>query len=378
MSKSSRVKDVATAIGVTLVTLLVLEVGLRVSQKISFGIPMTAMLPDHRDGQYPLSPFLTFGPRLDYQIEDREHPELAYFDEDGFRTNEPVGPKPDDEFRIVTLGGSTTENVWNQAGLHWPLVLECQLRAAGRPQVRVLNTAMSAYTSAHSLVRLQFDVLDYDPDMVVVMHAVNDLHAVYASAARGEVVDGHYATQYTRPAFTGAIGENDVVLFRLWRAIGGRIFDRPQEFEAIPHDLEPGRSYFARNLESMGRLVGSQDRSLVLLTMPYDTSRVAQHGGANQVVGLTHLPEAGQFDADMQVYNGVVLAAADSAGGVAVVDMEPTLTGSTEYFADAVHFSTDGVIAFGDRLAAELLPMVPELDQEIVLSEAAQRRCAWR
>lgn len=377
MSKSSRLKDVAIAIGVTVVTLLVLEVALRVSQKVSFGIPITSMLPNHQGGQYPLSPFLTFGPRLDYQIEDREYPEQSYFDEKGFRTNEPVGEKPDDEFRIIALGGSTTENVWNRAGLHWPLVLECRLRAAGRPQVRVLNSAMSAYTTAHTLVRLQFDLLDYDPDMVVVMHAVNDLHATYASSSRGQVVDGHYATQYTRQAFTGAVGEDDIVLFRLWRAIGGRLFARPEVHQPIPHDLEPGRSYFERNLQSISDLVATEDRTLILLTMPYDTSRVVQHGGSNQGVGLTHLPDAPQFETDMRAFNDVIRSASDVDTGVVVVDMAPAISPVTDNFADAVHYATDGVVAFGDHLATELLPLIPAPEGEISLTPAAQRRCAW-
>lgn len=378
MSKSSRVRDTATALGVTLVTLLVLEIGLRVSQKISFGIPITDFLPHHQEGQYPLSPFLTFGPRLDYQIEDREYPELAYFDSNGFRTNEPVGEKPDGEFRIIALGGSTTENVWNEAGLHWPLVVECELRAAGRPQVRVLNSAMSAYTTAHSLVRLQFDVLDYEPDMVLVMHGVNDLHVVYAAAARGITADGHYASQYSRPAYTGAVSEDDVVLSRLWRAIGSRVLARPEADRSIPYDLDPGIQYFSRNLGSMTNLIGARSGVPVLLTMPFDTSRVHEHGGSNQGVGLLHLPDAESFDRDMTAYNDRIRAAADSASGVMVVDMAALLTGTTDYFVDAVHYSTEGVVAFGTQLAAELLPSVPAPTGEIVLTQAAERRCAWQ
>ena len=86
-----------------------------------------------------------------------------------------------DEFRIITLGGSTTEDVWTEDGLHWPLWLE---RALKTPDLnaRVYNTGMSAYTTAHSLVRLEFDVLDYQPDLVIVMHNVNDLVVNYYSA----------------------------------------------------------------------------------------------------------------------------------------------------------------------------------------------------
>lgn len=45
--------------------------------------------------------------------------------------------------------------------------------------MRVYNAAVSAYSTAHSLIRLEFDILQYERDLVIVMHNVNDLTVNY-------------------------------------------------------------------------------------------------------------------------------------------------------------------------------------------------------
>ena len=120
-----------------LITFVACEVTLRVYQRLARGVPLTTFLPYYRETRFQLSPFLVFGPRIDWQIPDKRRPELAYFNEQGIRVQGEVGPKFPGEFNIFAQGGSTTEDVWNGAGIHWPLVLECELRAAGHEGVRV-------------------------------------------------------------------------------------------------------------------------------------------------------------------------------------------------------------------------------------------------
>jgi len=175
MAQTGKWRTVVSWTVALLVTFLACEVTLRAYQRIARGLPMTTLLPLKQENLFPLSPFLVFGPRIDWQIPDRTRPELARFNAQGIRMQGELGAKQTGEYRIFALGGSTTENIWNELGIHWPLVLECELRASGHEGVRVYNTAMSAYTTAHSLVRLQFDVMDYEPDMVIVMHNINDL-----------------------------------------------------------------------------------------------------------------------------------------------------------------------------------------------------------
>ncbi len=96
----------------------------------------------------------------------------------GFRGGSIPNPKPDGEFRIVCLGGSTTYTSFvEDYELSYPALLETELRKRGFERVRVVNAGAEGYTTYESLITLQFRVLDLDPDMIIIHHAINDLLA---------------------------------------------------------------------------------------------------------------------------------------------------------------------------------------------------------
>lgn len=96
----------------------------------------------------------------------------------GFRGAEFSREKPEGEFRIVCLGGSTTYTVnvidHRQS---FPDRLEAELRKRGFTQARVINAGVPGYTTWETLLNYQLRVQPLDPDLVVVYHGINDLKA---------------------------------------------------------------------------------------------------------------------------------------------------------------------------------------------------------
>ena len=89
-----------------------------------------------------------------------------------------------DKLTLVFLGGSTTENYRFNERDTFPFLTGKRLeKSIGQP-VRVFNAGMSGATTGHSLSRLQHQVLDLHPDMIVVCHAVNDLISGFHPAFR--------------------------------------------------------------------------------------------------------------------------------------------------------------------------------------------------
>ena len=76
--------------------------------------------------------------------------------------------------RIVCLGGSTTHGVYLPVAETWPYMLEKVLREKGY-DAEVINAGECGYTTAHSLVNYTLNMRYYNPDVVIIMHAVNDL-----------------------------------------------------------------------------------------------------------------------------------------------------------------------------------------------------------
>ncbi len=94
----------------------------------------------------------------------------------GYRSDEIVLPKPEGEFRIVCMGGSTTYTTEvEDYRLSYPSLLEKELRALGHPNVTVINAGVGSWTSWESLINFELRVLDLEPDMVVIYDCVNDL-----------------------------------------------------------------------------------------------------------------------------------------------------------------------------------------------------------
>ena len=348
---------ILTTLFLTGTVFLVTEVGLRIYQQIANGIPFTSFLPGYKETRFPLSPFLVFGPRVNWQIPHKKFPQHAYFNSQAFRTTDPVGKKPKDEYRIITLGGSTTEDLWNDEGIHWPLVLEQELHRRGYKSVRVLNTGMSAYTTAHSLIRYEFDVVEHEPDMIIVMHNINDLLVNYFAARDQQEVDPHYKVLYGNKSYTGEIGNEDIVFSRVVHSVASRL-KRWQNTSAkltIPDsDISRGRAFFKRNLTNLVRLTRANGTVPVLLTMPIAKSQRIFDG---TVKDNRPYPRYERFLQDFSSYNQAIREVGKELGAT-VIDMNILFADNDDYFADFVHYSTKGSRAFGAVLSAHIVNQI--------------------
>ena len=94
----------------------------------------------------------------------------------GYRGDEIILPKPRSEYRIVCIGGSTTYTS-QVKDYHWsyPYLLQNNLAEMGYENVTVINAGVPGWSTWESLINFQFRVLDLEPDMIIVYHAVNDV-----------------------------------------------------------------------------------------------------------------------------------------------------------------------------------------------------------
>ena len=126
------------------------------------------------DQRYSKHHYLAYFPTPNYVgLEGDKHNSL------GYRGEEITNPKPDNVFRIVALGGSTTygSNVPSYTQTY-PHLLEKKLQKEyGYSNVEVINAGIGGHNSWESLINFQFRVLDLDPDMVILYHGANDVHA---------------------------------------------------------------------------------------------------------------------------------------------------------------------------------------------------------
>jgi hypothetical protein len=115
--------------------------------------------------------YLGYYPTPNYEKGKNRHTKL------GFRDSSIKTSKSDSCFLIVCVGGSTTYTSHiEDYTKSYPSLLENKLQQKGYKQVEVINAGAGGWGSWESLISLQFRVLSLNPDMVVIYHAINDVH----------------------------------------------------------------------------------------------------------------------------------------------------------------------------------------------------------
>jgi len=96
------------------------------------------------------------------------------------RFHEPIN-KEDNTFRILCLGGSTTMCIDLSKQERYPEALQVILQKHYlSAKLEVLNGGMYWYTTKHSLINYVSYCQYWKPDLVIVMHAINDLYRSFS------------------------------------------------------------------------------------------------------------------------------------------------------------------------------------------------------
>jgi hypothetical protein len=96
------------------------------------------------------------------------------FNELGLR-DDPIGPKPAGEYRIVLLGDSQTMGWGVERKDTWPVLLQQILRERlGRP-IRTINTGVISYETRQEYRYLMRSGWDLQPDAILLMYMDNDI-----------------------------------------------------------------------------------------------------------------------------------------------------------------------------------------------------------
>lgn len=283
----------------------------------------------------------------------------------GCRTEEEIPfPKPDGEYRIVCLGGSTTYTGC-VSGWMWayPHQTQVQLHDRGYTHVRVINAGAEAWTSYESLASFELRVLDWDPDCIIVYHGVNDILARFVyppEAYKGDNsgIRGPNNTGVTMPP----IYEHSAIYRIIAVSAGwmlphgylGRTIARTQPtdvssewylqvdegrypegiFEEMPvRELFETNApiYFDRNLRELTSIAEFHDIDVVFATFAY-----------TDTVDQSPFNQEPDFTDNFIVMNDVLRSIANDYDNAHLFDFDSVFPRDPEYWFDVVHVNGDG------------------------------------
>ena len=128
-------------------------------------------------------------------------PGLYNLNSEGFRGPEFSKDKPDNTYRIIAVGGSTTfgSGVTNENT--WPKILEKKLQnlSIGK-NIEVINAGIPAITSFNESKLIKEKLIHYKPDLIIVYDGMNDV----GCKMREHITLEHVATKEVRIKSCGA------------------------------------------------------------------------------------------------------------------------------------------------------------------------------
>ena len=137
------------------------------------------------------SDYLTLPPNLNYKLEIAGKGMPGFVgvqhvstDEMGFRSTSKIDYKQRGAaYRIFTIGGSTTEEIYTDNSKTWSALLQSSLTQQLGKEVEVINTGFAGLRARHHLKTLEH-VLQYKPDAAIFLMGINDWNHHIKTAIR--------------------------------------------------------------------------------------------------------------------------------------------------------------------------------------------------
>ena len=288
----------------------------------------------------------------------------------GFRGEEIEKKKHANIYRIFVLGGSTVRCEETEFEKTHPRIMERELREH-YPGIRieVQNAGMDWHTSEHSLIKFLTKIQDFDPDLIIIYHGINDL---YRSFSPREFAYGPYKDDYSHyyGPLKGMIDayylKKDSIQLRslsfLSRALQDLWFsdfqrERGETFARIPVKEWKSLPAFERNMSNFASIVKSKNISLIMASQPFLYRKDLTEREKKTIwIDRTFMAEDRKIPDFESLVNGMNAFNETSRKiannyGIPFIDLEKLVPKTLDYLYDDVHYTEKGNRLIGEALA---------------------------
>jgi hypothetical protein len=279
----------------------------------------------------------------------------------GFKGKDHAHSKDPDTLRVALLGGSTTE--WGLGEALRP-ALANGLEGTDFSQVEVLNFGLSGWTSTHSVVNFVLNVLDFDPDVVVVHHAWNDDGFEVGACPRGDyssristhnqVVDDPGTIALLRLSALYRLGMVEVMTRATARQECCGQMERSAMAQLNLKGPRPGRSCsdiyalkgelwpLERNLRTIVQLAQANGIVPLLATLPRTTDR--SRWRSEDGIAAAHIDRSNEVNRRVAGQTGALL-----------LDLATSMGGDRPHFTDLAHVNEAGNLEKARQISTVIL-----------------------
>lgn len=291
--------------------------------------------------------------------------------------------KADHEYRIATIGASTTANLHLPYEQNWPSRLGVLLQQAiAGHTIRVINAGVPGFDTAQSVANLALRVMPFHPDVVIIYQAYNDLKAIRTDRPflpdYSHIHRRPYGYHDKPPFFIGWLSQSMFYVrmrnrYRTMAQVSAyqESLKDNSRVSAVPQAAVRAFEDHVRTLVAIARSGGAKVvlSSFATLHDPALASAGKKAGRQlsqlqrNELYSLSHFTPGLTLSGILKGisgYNAILrkVAAEENTGWVDNANLVPH---EDEYFVDRVHFSAKGAA----RMADNFLPVVlQQLEQK--------------
>lgn len=251
-------------------------------------------------------------------------------------------PKPHDVYRIICLGGSTTEGA--KGSNKYPVKLQKMLNENyPDKKIEVINAGKYFYTTEHLIIQYLFTLKELEPDLILVCEAIND---VFPSFTMPPFASKPYRSDYAH--FYGFLGT--LRYARSFEEFLKSFFfadlRRPKPQPVYFNDFKSQHA-FRRNLETIIEITTCKGIALILASQAHCYSRNNDSDEAvlcfndQFLINETQYPDERSYYDAMELFNGIVRETAEKYS-VPFSDQSPAFEGKRKLFTDSVHLTEEG------------------------------------
>lgn len=263
-------------------------------------------------------PYRIFGTKLYYEESDTKYISSVHNEHYPLK-------KPNNTFRIICFGGSTTANVlYETTGIHYPLVLQGLLQSHyPNKNIEVINLGYYAYATSHAIILLTLDVLSWSPDLIILSNNINDLLASYWPDFTYDYSNKYRTGFYSMPDYPERFTTLNALFnwSSFYWALKNRLkilskklsgVNEPQDgYMRKSYGDEPpvtGQDVFRRNLTTFVSIAKSYGLNTLLATQPLETSEEYwdKHMSHKKYNNIVVYPLHSEFVSHHQNFNKII------------------------------------------------------------------------
>ncbi len=289
----------------------------------------------------------------------------------------PYNRYPDPDLTLVFLGGSTVACLYVEEENRYPYLVGNLLEKASGKKVTSYNSGVGGNNSLHSLDILLNKLIPLKPDVVVMMHDINDLVSLIYdrtywshNPTRGPIIDYQLYKNLTGMKAISTLARDTYIpnLHLAFRSLCKKIFgkkagDPEDEFaqergRKIVFDTARILDEFQMNLQTFINICRARRITPVLMTQfnriksdPDDKIRQSLKGfeSGSQI-------SAQEFKEIYDKFNEATVQVG-RRNGVLVIDLARLIPQEAKYMYDVVHVNTAGSRLAAQIISEQLLPL---------------------